>query len=340
MNGRPLLTGDVLPVGVLSLPDEQLLRRRLRRDVPPIVPEQTVRVTEGPQWDRFTEAGRQAFLDGNYQVTPRSNRQGIRLNGTPIEHVRGADIVSEGIVHGAVQVPGDGQPIVLLAARQTVGGYTKIATVIGADLDALGQSRPSDRVGFKLVSVDEARSAYIAYQRQLGSDAMTEGGKRFAGYDVVIPSIEEVVARVSQSWDLDGVVRVIAALESAGVTSFSIDDARSGFKLEIHRGDVAATANPGESAPADNSSSEVITAPVLGVFYRRSAPDQAPLAEPGQRIERGQVIGVLEVMKSYHEVAATVAGLLTGFLVEDGQFVEYGQPIARVERDAESPAAG
>jgi len=84
---------------------------------------------------------------------------GYRLSGPRIAHARGHDIISDGIPLGGIQVPGEGQPIVLLVDRQTTGGYTKIATVISVDIARLGQSRPGHRVRFRRVTLDEAHAA-------------------------------------------------------------------------------------------------------------------------------------------------------------------------------------
>src|SRR6478735_2110832 len=96
----------------------------------------------------------------------------MRLNGRAIEQTDGADLISEGIARGAIQVPGDGQPIVLLAARQTVGGYIKIATAIGADLDLLGQQRSGGTIHFETVSIEQARALTRAYLHWTSQDAI------------------------------------------------------------------------------------------------------------------------------------------------------------------------
>lgn len=335
--GRPLVADDSLPVGEPVLPPEVVLRRRLVAPPPRMPRDPVARVVRGPQWDRFTAAGQTTFLGSEYAVSPQSNRQGIRLSGPPIEHTLGADVVSEGITLGGVQVPGDGLPIVLLAARQTVGGYTKIATVAGADLDLLGQLRPTDSLRFAEVSIAEARAAFLAYRAGLGPDAVTEEPRQFGGGGASLDSLSEEIDRVSGAWDPDSVVSVIAALKASSVTEFAIEDARAGFRLEIRLGGYGENAlRSTESSDGQASvsvSDHVVTAPVLGVFYRRGAPDQPPLVEEGQRVESGQTIGVLEVMKIYHEVASTAAGVLAEFLIEEGQFVEYGQAIARITQD-------
>jgi biotin-dependent carboxylase-like uncharacterized protein len=118
-----------------------------------------LRVVLGPQEEAFAQDGRRTFLSGVYQVTSEVDRMGCRLEGPAVSHTAGADIISDWIPPGGIQVPGSGMPIILLADRQTTGGYTKIATVIGPDLGLVAQSRPGDRLRFRAVSVGEAQEA-------------------------------------------------------------------------------------------------------------------------------------------------------------------------------------
>ena len=94
---------------------------------------------------------------------------GYRLEGEPIEHTDGPDVISDGTPLGAIQVPGDGQPIILLADRGTTGGYTKIATVISSDLSKVAQAMPGHTIAFRSVSVEEAQAAYRAQEHLLRS---------------------------------------------------------------------------------------------------------------------------------------------------------------------------
>jgi biotin-dependent carboxylase-like uncharacterized protein len=125
------------------------------------VPDDTgpIRYVPGPQEHRFTEAARAAFRTARYEVAARSDRMGLRLAGQGLEHVSGHDIVSDGVVPGSVQVPGDGQPIVLMRDCQTTGGYPKIGTVISADLDRLAQCPPGHAIFFTSVTQTEAIAA-------------------------------------------------------------------------------------------------------------------------------------------------------------------------------------
>lgn len=339
LDGRPLQAGDTIPLRFSAIEADAVGGLTLTDSPPSYDSAFTARVTFGPQADRFTDEGRAAFLTSEYTVSTKANRQGIRLSGPAIAHTSNADLISEGIAHGAIQVPGDGQPIVLLAARQTVGGYVKIATVIGADLDRFAQLRPGAKVRFAEVSPDEARSATLHAREKIGPEAVRKISRSHLGWSPAISQQDlEGLTDVSFRgvWDPAGVVQVIEAAQKAGVWSLHLEIVELGLKLDLQRGggETSTLQPPQERREANTPQqatdpSNVITAPVLGVFYRRSSPDVPPLAEEGATVEAGQTIALLEVMKTYHEVQASEAGTLIEFLVEDGQFVEYGQPIAR-----------
>ena len=142
--------GCARPGGGPPLPDE---------GVPvPQMPFPTLRVVLGRHTDAFSPEGVRTFLDAAYTISPQSDRTGYRLQGPAVEHVGRADIVSEGVPLGAVQVAGDGMPMVLLADRGTTGGYTKLATVISVDLPLLAQATPGDVVTFQSVTLEEAHA--------------------------------------------------------------------------------------------------------------------------------------------------------------------------------------
>lgn len=147
VGGRPLKKGDVLPV------DDAAIRRPRApaRDVPEFVRGGVLRVTAGPQADWF--AGE--LLAAPYTLTEESNRMGLRLSGPPIPSHAG-HMLTEGVALGAIQVPPDGQPIILFVEHQTTGGYPKPANVISADFWRLGQLRPRDTVRFEQVTMEDA----------------------------------------------------------------------------------------------------------------------------------------------------------------------------------------
>jgi allophanate hydrolase subunit 2 len=120
---------------------------------PPYAQQPVLRVVLGPQDDYFTPEGVETFLNSVYRLTPEADRMGVRLQGPPIVHRGPTGIVSDGVMTGSVQVPPDGQPIVMLADHQTTGGYPKIATVLRADLPLLAQCLPGDSVRFAAVTL-------------------------------------------------------------------------------------------------------------------------------------------------------------------------------------------
>lgn len=152
-HGRPLQAGDRLPLNEPDAPN----REELALDQLPLDADATIRVVLGPQDDHFTAAGVETFLSNPYRVSQEADRMGYRLAGARIEHGLGYNIVSDGIVAGSVQVPGTGEPIVMMADRQTTGGYPKIATVISPDLRVLAQRRPGASLRFRAVGMMEAQ---------------------------------------------------------------------------------------------------------------------------------------------------------------------------------------
>jgi allophanate hydrolase len=157
--GRTLQPGDALPCGLWNGDEAHAWRSR----TPWSHAEGPVRVLLGPQHDHFTPQAIAQLLGQDWTATAAQDRMGLRLQGEPLAHISAAaaDIVSDGVAPGAIQVPANGQPIVLLADGQTVGGYPKIATVITADLPRLAHLRPGSPVRFEQVSADAARQALL-----------------------------------------------------------------------------------------------------------------------------------------------------------------------------------
>jgi 5-oxoprolinase (ATP-hydrolysing) subunit C len=150
VDGRALAAGTRLPAGVAERRPEKMLRDPPRRPTGPI------RIVAGPQADHFDTATLAAFAAADYRVTAEADRMGVRLEGPALRHLGPPEIISDATVPGSIQVPGKGQPIVLLADAQTAGGYPKIATVIGADLPRLATSRPGQTLRFTFVDASAA----------------------------------------------------------------------------------------------------------------------------------------------------------------------------------------
>ena len=126
-----------------------------------------IRVLPGPQVDYFGPDALDLLQSQRYVVGQNSDRMGFRLSGPRLPHARGADIISDATPLGVLQVPASGQPILLMADRQTSGGYPKIATVISADISVAGQLGPGDTIEFAVCDMREAMAALIAQERAL-----------------------------------------------------------------------------------------------------------------------------------------------------------------------------
>ncbi len=157
LEGRPLKKGDILYKNSSWLPLNQLGVRFPDEWIPTFRKETFLRTILGPQEDHFTPKGLQTFFSSTYEVSTQSDRIGVRLNGPRIERKADVEesIISEGLLSGAIQVPGNGMPIIILNELVT-GGYTKIATIISTDLTKVAQLKPGDRVRFQPISIEEA----------------------------------------------------------------------------------------------------------------------------------------------------------------------------------------
>ncbi len=156
--GKAVQRGEILEMADPSMKPISL--RKISQEMIPAFPNKnSLRVLLGPQGDRFTKSGVETFLSSDYRVSSQADRMGYRLEGPAVEHRNGADIISEPIARGAIQVPGDGLPIILLWDAQVSGGYTKIANIISADLDRLAQMMPGEGLRFRAVTLEVAHEA-------------------------------------------------------------------------------------------------------------------------------------------------------------------------------------
>jgi len=189
--GRALKAGDLLPLTKpAATPGPE-------RKAPPIdYGRGPIRVVLGPQETWFDPASIERFFAEPYTITAEADRMGMRLEGVKLTHSKGFNIVSDGIAPGHIQVPGTGQPILLLADRQTVGGYPKIGAVIGADLPRLGRMRPGDVIRFARIDVADAEALQRAQATAFSKLVQAIGPV------VVVPTTEQLL----QANLIDGVV--------------------------------------------------------------------------------------------------------------------------------------
>ncbi len=162
LDGRLLQKGDRLAAAAPVKPRLELAARTIPKELRPDYRElPRIEAIPGPQSDRFTQDGLDTFFSKSYKVSAISDRMGFRLEGPPLSLPGGADLTSEGIIMGAVQVPADGEPIVMMADCATAGGYPKIAMVASVDLPLLAQCTPGrDSLSFRATTIEAARERY------------------------------------------------------------------------------------------------------------------------------------------------------------------------------------
>ena len=203
IGGRPIRAGDVLGVR------EPAAAGRTVRTIPlPAMPSGPIRVIPGPQEDYFTREANELLVATPYRVLPQSDRMGCRMQGARLRHRAGYDIISDGVLAGAIQVPGDGQPIVLFRDGPTTGGYPKIATVISADVDRLAQVPPGSAVRFAVANLGEAVSAARSMRRILRSLTGGMGGEGIPhSANLLAENLIDGIVDARQDWESHSLAR-------------------------------------------------------------------------------------------------------------------------------------
>ena len=159
-DGGKLKLEDKIFVKKSNLPDNT---KKIQLD---LNTDNSIRVMKGLQVHYFSKKSQEDFFSKEYEITRLTDRMGMRLRGEKLENIVNKNIKSEGITKGSIQIPGDGQPIVLLSDHPTIGGYPKIANIISADYDKLVQKTPGTKIKFKLVNLDVAENAFQDYVRK------------------------------------------------------------------------------------------------------------------------------------------------------------------------------
>lgn len=174
--GRALQSGDVLP---LRLDDEwhtEIKSSNIfiapawslgRHHIPNCTNNITVRITPGNQFEQFTSTSKENFLNSSFLITTQSDRMGYRLSGPALSLEKPLEMISEAVSFGTVQVPPDGNPIILLADRQTAGGYPKIAQVAMVDLPIVAQARPGSKLRFQQITLTEAEKLFVEQEHAI-----------------------------------------------------------------------------------------------------------------------------------------------------------------------------
>jgi len=176
--GRALKAEDVIQVNKLKpsslsyklwrkIEQEQKISFHVQHFAPFYTDIMTVRYIKGPDFKYLKEQSKEAWETSVWSIDAQSDRMGYRLVGEQLDWEIREEKISEGVVHGTVQLPANGQPIILLADRQTIGGYPKIATIAAKDIALLGQLKPGQKLKFEEVSLEEAEQLYIQYEQEI-----------------------------------------------------------------------------------------------------------------------------------------------------------------------------
>ena len=225
--GRALSAGDVLQLGSES---DGNARPRAGTTAPAgLIPaceqrDARIQVIEGPQIDAFDADAREVFLTAQFSVSNLTDRQGARLDGPEVSAIGGKhDIVSDPAYMGAVQVPADGKPIVLLADRQPTGGYAKIASVVAADLPAVVQKAPGTEIGFELVAIETAQQRTRDFTRAIHEEPLREPERIY----------QSSVSIDGQTYNVELVHPANADAETAesGIVYATMDDAQESVAM-------------------------------------------------------------------------------------------------------------
>ena len=156
-NGQRLKQGDKI---LISKTEKNIKTRKINYINTKI---EQIRVIKGTNFDYFSEEGKKIFFNNSFEVTKFSDRMGMRLEGQKIENIINTNIKSEGLIKGVIQVPADGNPIIMLSDHGTIGGYPKIGVVISADYDKIVQITPGSKIKFKEVALSEAENLFKLY---------------------------------------------------------------------------------------------------------------------------------------------------------------------------------
>lgn len=188
--GRTLKSGDTLSFKDKNLNQDVIGNKfNVEEDEEKYI----IPIIKGLQFDQFTDASKRLLTEQVYKISDMSDRMGYRIIGeSNLEHLDSADIISEPIAPGSVQIPSNGQPIILLNDRQTIGGYTKIATVSFVGRERLSQLKANDEITFKWISVEEANESYKEYSNKVKRDLDLIKIKKFKSLDFIRPKSKKL----------------------------------------------------------------------------------------------------------------------------------------------------
>jgi len=301
LEGQALKKGDRLIIKAT-----RACKRRLPQKYVPSYELGSVRVILGPECERFSFEGIKTFLSSKYKVLPESDRMGLRLQGPKIEHVGSADIISEPVCTGTIQVPGNGQPIVLLADRQTIGGYTKIATVISADIHRIAQAKPGDMLSFKECSLEEAHQLLRDRESQLAElkEAIKKGELDY---------IKKIHLQTSnRTYDVE--------VKRDSAKEFTVKIGEAAYEIAVLEKKTIPSGTPSKEKWEEHTLNSPMPGKIIDICV-----------SVGEEVKRGEKLIVLEAMKMENELLSPVDGIVSEIKVKAGAQVEDGQVLMVIE---------
>lgn len=309
-HGRMLQNGDELSIQIRQ---ESKLKKIDDRYLPSYEHHNVIRVCLGPQDDYFTEKGVETFFQKPYTITANADRMGIRLDGSIIEHKEKADIISDAAVIGSIQVPADGKPIVLMADRQTTGGYTKIGTVIKEDIIKLAQMGTRDTIQFEEISVEEAQKRYLDFYKNLKElllnlqEVLVQDEDTPTVIDSMLPILLEGEERMRKfKVSIDGRVHMVEVEEIGG--------------SPVVKQDVSV-----ETSKSINSqiAKEKVTVPITGTLTKIAVKE-------GDTVKEGDLLFIFEAMKMENEALSSCSGLVGVIHKKTGDTLEADEVVLEI----------
>mgnify|MGYP006288441045 CR=1 FL=1 len=299
--GRALESGDVLNISDSG----QVFSQEIPENYRPELKLEDIGVVLGPQETHFNKKGIENFLNSKYTVATDADRMGVRLEGPPIEHRDGADIISEPVAGGSIQVPGNGQPIILLSDRQTTGGYTKVATAIKSDLHKLAQMRPGSEVSFRKIPLEKAYSLRKEQLKDLKEVENLLKGNKLISRDEFKIRIEEK----SYSVNLE--------LKSADSLKANVRDEY--FSISFLESETE------NSVSETSEEAKPVSAPMPGEIISIQISD-------GEEVMEGDTLMTLEAMKMENTISAPFSGIVSHVDVSEGDEVKDGEILLTLKQ--------
>ncbi|MCC5894448.1 MAG: 5-oxoprolinase/urea amidolyase family protein [Alkalibacterium sp.] len=306
------------------------LERGLSLNAPEKKEVTTIRFIMGSEPDLFSKTATETFLDTAYTVSSQSDRMGYRLKGSRIGTDQQQDSLSEGTVLGDIQIPPDGQPIVLMADRQTTGGYPVIGTITTVDIPKMVQCTPGEKVRFLPISLEEAHD--LLKQQEEWFKSFEENRLSLKNGNASFKEKQSSELTVFEEWDNEKIKDIISVVDKSTLTLFTYKDDRIRIRIDKQQQvtDVMSEDAPvpeTEEPSVPEQSTFTIYSNLVGLFFSRPHPDAPPFVVEGESVRADQTVARVEILNIQYDILAGTNGIIQSFFVENDQAIQYGQPL-------------